>query len=354
MILINGEKLTDLPKLPKRKVYELDAKYSRDNANPGESPRRSTARWVGLPTTYTMFDAKKNDNVEVRYALSDSPFIDQKTGSVQRKYLPYKIGFIGGIKVCEVSDPDLDFFLSNHPNLDKPGAKLVRFKLLSKEVEATESKQKMMVEYEAMSYIIGERSKTIEKQRTVLAVLSPSTVVADLTDDQIVESLSLYAKKDPRAFIKYFDSKETDYKLLIGDAQRKGYIELAENKWIWGANTGSSLGKEIVSVPNGRTAIDFFLEYLMRQDNTGVLNEIQILVEQKKPKAINADAVVPVKSVISNVPKAPKAISNENDVITDELKREAKLAGVPLQGIHKMTATTLKAKIDKAKAEAAV
>jgi len=331
MILINGVKLDaeKIPVMKKAALFELNSLYSRDRVDTDTGKVYKTkAGYYSIPSSYVVYDKSKNENVEIRYVKTDTPFMDA-SGKEVRRYMPHKVSFVGGILLVQVTDPDLLYWLKKHPFLEKEGNNDSRFRLVDAALNASDRQSSQLLEYRAMSLLIGDKQKAIYEQRNFLKSLSLGNNVDNISDDEVTDALITEAKKDPSAFIKKFSSAETDMKSMIYDAEKADYIKVGSEseKWVWGNKAGISAGSTIVNIPSGRVPLDFFMEWLMRTDNSGVLNELQLLTKR-----------------IGHSASTPKA---KEDTIR-ELIEQAKELGVEMLGIAKLSEAELRKKIKEA------
>lgn len=380
MILINGEKMNpnDIPNLKKRAVFQLMGTYTRQEYDKKDRRYRTiNAQSFSFPTSYVMYDERRGESVEVRYAVTETPSVSMD-GKQFKKYQPHKIIFEkNGMKIVDPKDKDLYFFMMNCPKLDKGDGKgTPSFYLVSPEKNATNNRNKQLMEYTALSMLIGPTKKSMYEQRRLVEALGLSVDVEQMSDDMINTALTTEAKADPEGFIAKSQSAEINIKVLLAGARKSNFINynVANKKWTWGIAISGSAARDIVVVPVSRDPEEYFIEWLLRTDNSGVLNEIQILVKgseekraklveikEKLDKAENKEAVLPVNSgsfidesilnstsTNTTLPNSSQLISSSNSKITPELKERAKAAGMILQGIGTMRYETFIEKLKKA------
>lgn len=278
MLLVNGQRKPgeELPTLKTKYVFELTEAYS----NYDEKNKRTTKANVFMMTpSYTYYDKKTNDNVEMRYAETEVPY-QGGDGKMGKKYSPNRVLFIKGLRVVNTDQPDLYEWLINHPGFEGENKKgPFKFRLISAEKKASKSVFDKTAKFEAMALIMGEKALKEPALRRILISFGEGGV-DDMTPDQVKDSLLKRAESTPHDFIKACMSNDIDIKVLIHDARQQNKLDFVQktNKWVWGTKAGASAETEIIAVPQGRKAVDWFIEWLMRGDNTGVLNELQIAV----------------------------------------------------------------------------
>lgn len=279
--------------MDKVKVFELTESYSYFNKKAQKTVRSNT---FFEPASYSKYDAKMNDTVEIRYAETANAY--EKDGKTGTKYFPHKIKFAKGLLVVKPTQPDLYEFLLNSPSNEANGGK--KFRLKDPVMAATKSVENRKRLFEAQELIFNTLSEK-DKRRILL---SSNYQDANEIDVEIVdEELLKIAEKDPAAFIKMAASKKLDAKGSVVMGIKKGFLKVDEDKqiWSWGANAGAS--GNIVTVPRGQSLGDWFAEWMLSTDNSGVLNHLNNLLNGKAPKENTAEPKAPAKAAAGKAPK---------------------------------------------------
>ncbi len=377
MILINGEKMPadQIPELKKRAVFKLMGTYTRQEYDKKDKRyRQINAQSYTFPTVYNMYDEKRRETVQVRYALSETPTLGSDNKQF-KKYMPHKIAFQpNGMRMVGPEENDLYWFMMNCPKRDKGDGKgSPSFYLDSPESTAKVKRNDALLEHTAVSMLIGPTKKSLYEQRRLIEALGLGDV-NDMTDEMVTTVLISHAKTDPQTFLNKTSSAEINIKVILSGARKSNFIEyvIGNRKWVWGKAVPGSAARDIVVVPVSRDPEEYFIEWLLRTDNSGVLNEIQILVREVEEKRERAKAVEAKDTFVKNdgpievvdlghgspeAHKAPKADVPKTDGyvsrtgITQEMKDRAIAAGMPLQGVGTMKVETFMAKLAKAEAD---
>jgi hypothetical protein len=366
MILINGEKkpANEIDSLPKRAVFQLMGQYTRteyDKKN--RKDRKINAQSFSFPTSYVMYDPVKGENVEVRYAVTETPSVSMD-GKQFKKYQPHKLFFQkNGRFFVETKDKDLYWFMMNCPALDKGDGKgNPSFFLVSPEKTATQKRENQLLEHRALSLLIGENKRSMYEQRRLVEAFNLGNI--DEMDDNMINTVLVdHAKADPASFIQQIGSQEINIKVTLSTARKAKYIDynISNRKWVWGVAVPGSAARDIVVVPVSRHPEEYFIEWLLRTDNSGVMNEIQLLVKGSEDKKVKLDEVKSrvehnyVDPIVTSTthfadPASPittTTLSGSKNGITEELKARALAADMPLQGIGTMKLETFMAKLEK-------
>jgi hypothetical protein len=278
MLLINGQRKTNLQRLKKSYTFELTEDYSYFNKKSGKLIRSNS---LTIPAFYTKYDSKANDTVEIRYAETEQPYIDS-AGKTNKKYAPHKVKFTRGRLVVRADQPDLYEFLINDPGLESNGGK--KFRLKDPVAIAGKSVLDKKLLFEANKLIFGGKEGLSEVELRRVLLSAGNGDANDLDLDVVKDELLKIADNDPVEFVKMCQSKTMDTKVAFVSAMKKGIIAYEEktNKFKWGAASGSK--GDIVAVPRGQSVGDWFVDWLLNVDNTGVLNEINALLEGKVNK----------------------------------------------------------------------
>ncbi len=339
MILINGDKMNpkDLPQLPKKAVFQLIGKYSRQEYD--KKNRRYfqiNAQSFILPTSYTTHLEERGETVEIRYAKTETPQYTSDGKNV-KKYMPNHILFQkNGMLIVNTQDNDLYYFMLNCPKLDKGDGKgNPSFILVNPQKNATDEKLNFRIEHEAVSMLIGKDRKNMYDQRKLAEAFQLDNDVDQLSDEMVTTLLIKHAKKDPRKFLNLISSAEINIKVCIAMGKKNRIIEFETptRKWKWAEAVNSAV-KDIVVVPVSRDPEEYLIEWFLRTDNSGVLAEIEALTNRPK------DSTIPLSTNVKINPEEPKPganLSNPLNQITEELKQRARNADMPLQGTHNMT-----------------
>lgn len=363
MILINGEKMNpnDIPNLPKRAVFQLMGEYTRQEYDKKNRVYKTiNAQSYTFPTSYVMYDKARGENVEVRYAVTETPSVSMD-GKQFKKYMPHKISFqSNGRKFVDPKDKDLYWFMMNCPKLDKGDGKgNPSFFLVSPEKNAKADKEKELMEFTAMAMLVGPNKKSMYEQRRLAEAFRLGSI-DDMDDNMVSTALIKMAKVDPSDFIAKAGSAEINIKVMLSSARKRNYVAWNEStkKFTWGVAISGSAGRDIVTVPVSRDPEEYFIEWLLRTDNSGVLNEIQLLVKDADQKKAKLDEL---KEKIENTPEEPIIFGQDlglpkdtslppkpvKNGITQELIERAKAADMPLQGIGTMKLETFMSKLEK-------
>ncbi len=279
MLLKNGQRENNLPKLKKQVVFELTDKYSHYDKKNKKMIRTNR---LTEPASYLKYDEKSNDNVEIRYAETETPFTDA-TGKLGKKYYPPKITFAKGLLIVKPTQPDLYEFMINNPELESNGGK--KFRLKDPIVAATKSVATKQLLFKAQQLILGDKNVALsEKDQRRILLASGHPDVSEMDIELVKETLLKIAEADPIKFIQTCSSKQTDAKGAVVLAHKAGFLACDTDKqiWKWGANSGAD--GNIVTVPRGQSIGDWFTDWLLNTDNSGVLAQINLLLDGKATK----------------------------------------------------------------------
>jgi hypothetical protein len=287
MLLVNGRKKDNLPKMAKAVQFELLGCSHEDpriiDAKSGK-PRVRKNLIFRLPTSYVRFNKETNQNEEFRYAIQEIPI---KTGKDEgsKRYTPDKIVFTSGTLIVRQEHPDLYEFLRNSPWTEKEG----NLKPLFREVNPLGDSQERITKEKQLN-----RAKRMILDDEVVPEITLRRVLASTGDngdydiDIVRDRLLTIAEKDPVGFVKMIGSKDTELKALITDLCDKNIIGFNPDKkqWQWGEKTKDS-GNQIVACPAGKNETDWLIDTLLREEQ--ILKSFKLLANAKEDAPDKSD-----------------------------------------------------------------
>ncbi len=284
MILIDGERKTDLPKLKRPAVFKLNHKYR--GINNAMSPAEETiVRHKGFPTFCHIDDPEKG-GVEMRYTKSVQPK-QEKGGGTIPIYTPTRIEFLMGFIVVLPNQPDLYYFLKNSPWFSEDESKN-SFYEVNKSKDADKNVSKVISTFNAQQYVLGDKALDPKEKKRVAVALG-ALGVDQMGPSEIDNYLLGFIDQDANKFLEEVQSKKLDVKVLVNEANNYGIIKYNGREWGWVDDEGKF--STIVAVPRGMDSLpmDWFIEWLLDTDNTGVLQEIE-------KRVASDDSTEPVES----------------------------------------------------------
>lgn len=278
MLLVDGKRKTDLPKLAKAVKFELlQATYEDNRVVDGSGKKHIRKNLIyRIPTVYSKFDKALNQNVEYRYAVHEIPI---KTGKDegQKRYSPDKIVFTSTTLVCTTDQPDLYEFLKNAPWLEAEGNQRPIYRELNPVADSQTRLEREALRTKAKRLVLDEDALPEITLRRIL-----STTGQDATADisVIKDKLLDLAELDPKAFLKMVGSKDTELKALIMELTQKRFIayDSVKRQWTWGEKTNDN-GNTIVATPQGKSEMDWLIDTLLREE--ALLKSFKLLSNDK-------------------------------------------------------------------------
>ena len=279
MLLVDGKRKMDLPKLAKAVKFELLQATYEDNrvvdANGKKHVRKNLI--YRIPTVYSKFDKSINQNVEYRYAVHEIPI---KTGKDegQKRYSPDKIVFTSTTLICNVDQPDLYEFLKNSPWIESDTNSSPIYRELNPVADSQSRLDREALRTKAKSLILVEDAlPEITLRRILSATGEDSTQDISVVRDKLLD----IAEADPKAFLKMVGSKDTELKALIVELTQKKFIayDSAKREWTWGEKTKDN-GNKIVATPQGKSEVDWLIDTLLREE--ALLKSFRILTDTKE------------------------------------------------------------------------
>lgn len=248
----------------------LDKTPQRFKANPKKENDKTRVRHYKLrnkqgvvrilkTSGFTIYDAKEDRRRQVRYAENEeSIFVDEQGEFIIRKPIKFKEGEM----FVSHDYPALIKLMEMHPENEKNGGTLFY------EVDAEkESKQEVMKTFDAADAIIMVREKPLNELMPIVLHLGINT---NQTVFEIKRDLLQFAKSDPDAFIKRFDSPLIKLKAIVKNAADFSIIRIDEEGVYW-----TDSNKLIITNPSGKDPLETMAIYLTTERGIYVLEELQ-------------------------------------------------------------------------------
>jgi hypothetical protein len=283
MLLINGEiSKKPVTKINKRVTFVLTEQYSR-NEVVGDSlgntrQRKKLANNVTFDPFCTVYDKELNQQVELRYAERAQPK-STPTGVITI-YEPRKVTFTNGVLSVEPGQSDLYHFLVNNDLFEKEdgsNAGRAKYRMLDAGKKADRTVAQKKLRRMAEDLIIGPAGSRLREteQRRLLLALEYHGNVDSMTANQVAEVLLELAEKEPERVFNTAKSKKTDVLAVIQEcaAEKEIFWDDTTRHWRWKHNKNGD-AKSIAVVPNGKDKMDWFVEFLTKDDNTNVFEEL--------------------------------------------------------------------------------
>lgn len=224
------------------------------------------------PLTYTLssrhtqrypllwFDAEKNEQRALRYATNQSsPFVDEQKGEVTLKHIQFKDGVLNVPKQYQALQKLLSLY---HPALDKKYAERKPVMVATNEVEE--------IEFEIDALNIA-RGMDIDLAEAILRV-EKGTKVSELSTKELKRDILVFAKKNPKLFIKLAADENIQLRNIAIKAVEQGVVTLAnKNKdFVW-----AETKEQIMKVPFGENPYSAFASFLQTDEGIMVLKSIE-------------------------------------------------------------------------------
>jgi len=196
---------------------------------------------------------------EIRYCPNEpSIFRDEQNESSVRK----AIIFTEGRLFVRPDQPNLAAYLDAHPDNKENGGN--RFQLVDERKNSEERLNKEFLEHDAVGLI---RSKDLEELLSVAVGLG---VNVDRPVAEIKHDLMVFAKKNPKRFIESFDNPIVEMKSKVNQAIKYQIVRVDKKGAYW-----FDTNKLIVSVPEGKDAVDVLVRYCMTDAASPLVAEIE-------------------------------------------------------------------------------
>lgn len=280
MLLVNGKRKENLPKMTKAVEFELLSGFTMENFKTrdekGNPTLRKNHRYM-IPAVYVKFDIALNQNVEYRYAVQEIPIVTGKDAGI-KKYTPNRIVFSSTKLIVTPDHPDLYEWLNNSPYIDNGINKNPKFKEVNPIGKAKSTIEREALRNKAMQQIVSEEHGLPEV--ALRRILSSTGDDGDAYDIDIVkEKLMAIAEVNPSDFLKMIGTRDTELKALINDVKTKKYVAFDSQKseWQWGERVKEK-GNQILSVPRGKNEVDWMIDSLLRDE--GLLKIFKTLNNQ--------------------------------------------------------------------------
>lgn len=210
-------------------------------------------------TSVTGFDSNRGEVVQYRYCESEQSIYRDEQSDFSTVS---PIVFMQGHLFVPPTKPNLSNFLDVHPGNEANGGNL--FRLLDHQKIA---KEKIEKEFEAVDALILVRTKPVDDLLSVAISLGIKT---DRVLDEIKHDLTVYAKRNPKAFSEMFDDPSTKVKSDIKKAVSYGVLSVDKGYVRWKDNNN-----HIISVPEGKDAVDVMTRYCLTEAGSPVYEEIK-------------------------------------------------------------------------------
>lgn len=319
MLLVNGKRQNDLPRLTKAVEFELLSGFTMENHKQrdakGNPTLKKNNRYM-LPASYVRFDEGLNQNVEYRYAVQEIP-IQTGRDAGTKKYAPNRISFLSTKLIVTKEHPDLYEWLIKSPYIDNGTNKDPKFHEVNPVEKSRSRVEKEALRTKAVQMVVGDDQLP---EITLRRILSSTGDNGDSYDIEIVkDKLLSLIETSPSEFLKMTGSRDTELKALINDVMTKGFVDFNSEKsqWQWGGKVKEK-GNQILAVPRGKNEIDWMIDSILRDE--ALLKAFKILNRQ-----------------------TTSGKEKSNDRMT--LESKAKKLGIA-QGLHFLNDEKLIAKID--------
>ena len=227
-----------------------------------------------LPPEYTISDPRMpvgtGPKVHVRYTELHSK--DPKGNDI---YSTTEIRFEKGRMV--VSDADLFFYLDNAPwNRDNcknyKGVSSKIFLFDPKKIADANLDREMLIA-EAMEPIVGKTTALPIDQLKELAWALEIPSVDSMSESEVKSSLISIAKTTPELIIDNINSDSVKVKAMVKQALDRAIMKWDQrtNAFYWNTEEKG----EIMTVPKGHDATNFFVRWLVKTDTTEVLSTLE-------------------------------------------------------------------------------
>ena len=224
------------------------------------------------PLTYTLssrhtqrypllwFDPEKNEQRALRYATNQSsPFVDEQKGEVTLKHIQFKDGVLNVPKQYQALQKLLSLY---HPALGKKYAERKPVMVATNEVEE--------IEFEIDALNIA-RGMDIDLAEAILRV-EKGTKVSELSTKELKRDILVFAKKNPKLFIKLAADENIQLRNIAIKAVEQNVLMLVnKNKdFVW-----AETKEQIMKVPFGENPYSAFASFLQTDEGIMVLKSIE-------------------------------------------------------------------------------
>lgn len=334
-----------LKKITKSVVFELTGQYrapkGRVKDHLGKN-REQVAKQVTIPSTFTIFEQDRGDVVQYQYANSVQG--KEVGGKMTNVYSPHKLFFHAGKMVVKPEQPDLYTFLMLNPSLVGNGGK-PKFKKIDLSQEATTELAREQAIYEAKKIIL-DKEQGWAYDKLVRIAVNLGANVNDMDENMVKNFLMSSAKKDPVKFREVCYSPFGDMKYLITQNKNQAFITFNDNtrEWLWAEKMGTNNGMLIANTPPGMDPISWFMDFVSREKNATLLEELKKNVGFSN--GLNAKVIAPL--IVEPEIKNGKVITSEyKELEAEYVNIIGSRKGI---GIYN-TVEKLKNKVQKLKAE---
>jgi len=224
------------------------------------------------PLTYTLssrhtqrypllwFDPEKNEQRALRYATNQSsPFADEQKGEVTLKHIQFKDGVLNVPKQYQALQKLLSLY---HPALGKKYAERKPVEVAVNEVEEIEFEIDALNVARGMDIDLAEAILRVEK----------GTKVSELSTKELKRDILVFAKKNPKLFIKLAADENIQLRNIAIKAVEQNILMLAnKNKdFVW-----AETKEQIMKVPFGENPYSAFASFLQTDEGIMVLKSIE-------------------------------------------------------------------------------
>lgn len=277
MLYKNNEiyKLTkeETKKFSKKTTYLLMPHYFKYD-HQDERIRKPNS--IMMEPFYILFDTESGGSTEVRYAKT-TPQKKIENGNTYEMWNPSEVEFPQSAKIVVENDPEMNYFLANHPQNDANPKRDAnkrsvfypenRAELAAKNVKIAQKK------FDAIAMIFHPTDGLDEKNLRLVASCYPDLVQqsqnADFTLEQLQDALRRKAEESPEFFLKSARSPRTKLKHLVNAAVAAKHLRYVPSKKTWFKVEAEQERDVIVTVKEGQDAIEKLIDYLQLDDKRG-------------------------------------------------------------------------------------
>ncbi len=207
----------------------------------------------------SVFDKEKGGVVTIRYCAGENSVYKDEQNSLSTSS---PIIFKEGNLFVPPEQPNLAEFLDKHPGNEANGGK--KFRLIDHRKNAKEVIDR---EFEVVDALVLIRTRPTDDLISVASSLGYST---DRLMDEVKHDLTVYAKRHPKTFVEMFDDPSTKVKSDIKQAISFGIITVKNGYIRW-----TDTNNHIISVPEGKDAVDVFTRYCLTEKGSLVHEELK-------------------------------------------------------------------------------
>jgi hypothetical protein len=252
---------------------------------PEQTSRKSTA---AKPATFKIRqDIKEKQVLEYRllnkggmlYVMNQSGITIQEDGKIREiRYCPAEptiyrdqqhekskrsaVIFTDGKIFVTPDKPNLREFLDKHPGNRENGGTV--FYLFD---DSEVKKVSLDKEFEIHDAITAIRKKGLDD---ILSVATALNIDIDRPVDEIKHDLLVFAKSNPGRFLASFDNPVVQMKAKLKQAQKFHIITVTDKAVSW-----TDSGKLILSIPDGKDAMDMLVRYSLTESAAPFVAEIE-------------------------------------------------------------------------------